>query len=440
MSDGRLKNYYGHILIIIFFLFLVDGVLPQLQMALFSGRILFPNILVKGVLILLLAACLFLHVYRTGKVKWPRRIKTEYFIFLTYLVGHFLLLLGEYPLDYLLFTYNAYYFFILILPFTIYAPIDPKTFLRWLIIISIPALSLGIAQFVSGSPILPVSSADNLFDVAAWRYYGKVRAFSLFTSGLQFGYFLTLLEAVLIYYLFKRKGLRRIAVLAALVVVSFACYSTLTRNTYLQFVFTGCTALLLLAQKAGFSPLLARFLGVIPAIYGVVAFISVVGAQINLLGKSQTATILRDESLLIRLLGWHRHYQLWTESGLAKLLFGVGMIGGGRFAIFGEVVIIDNSFLSVGLHIGLIGLGLWVFFMWRLWLWMLNVLRNAPDNVALFAIAAFWSTWISSGLFNDTFILYSMLSMIVLPLCLGNKQTFGLTSRQKPSLRQEIIG
>jgi len=417
--DGRLKNICGHLLIILFFLFLVDGVLPQLQIALFSGRILIPNIIVKALLISLLAAFLFLHAYVTGRVKWPRRIKTVYFIFLAYLVIHFFVMVREYPLDYLLFTYNAYYFFLLILPFTIYASVAPKTFLWWLSILSVPTLSLGIAQFVSDTPILPVESANNLWVVSAWRYYDKVRAFSLFSSGLQFGYFLTLLEAVLIYYLFKKKGLARFALLVAFIVVSFACYSTLTRNIYLQFFFTGATALLLVVQKTGLSPMRARLLRVIPVIYGVVAFFSVIGAQVNLLAKSQSATLLKDESLIMRFMGWARYFELWMGNGIAKILFGVGLIGGERFSVFGEEIVIDNSFLSVGLHIGVIGLGLWVFFMWRLWLWMLRVLRYVPDNVALFAIVAFWSTWISSGLFNDSFIIYSMMSMMVIPSCLG---------------------
>jgi hypothetical protein len=66
--------------------------------------------------------------------------------------------------------------------------------------------------------------------------------------------------------------------------------------------------------------------------------------------------------------------------------------------------------------------------MWRLWQWLLLVLKRYPDNGALFAITAFWSTWISSGLFNSGLSLYPMLAMIALPLYLHEKHMRSIES------------
>jgi len=77
-----------------------------------------------------------------------------------------------------------------------------------------------------------------------------------------------------------------------------------------------------------------------------------------------------------------------------------------------EGVIIDNSFLAIGVHSGLIGLVLWFLLMWQIWKWLLAISRKMPDNAVVLAITAMWSTWISSGIFNSTMSLYPMLAIV----------------------------
>jgi len=138
------------------------------------------------------------------------------------------------------------------------------------------------------------------------------------------------------------------------------------------------------------------------------------------LSKASTSVYLMDESLYIRLLSWAYYFQLWTGNGLKKLLFGVGLISGSRVFLTEEVVI-DNSFLAIAVHIGLVGLLLWLVIMWGFWKWLLDISRIDKNNAAVFAIASYWSTWISGQLFASGLTLYPLLSMMALPLYLAGR-------------------
>jgi len=399
----------------------VDGTLPQIQIALFSGRILIPTIILKFILSLVFCAAFVVHALKSGKMIWPGNINIYYFIFICYLVVHLFISLEEYPLDYLLLSYNNYYYFIIVFPLIACLSVNTITFSKSIIIISLPILALGFAQFLTGSPVLPVSSSDGSFVVSAWGYYDKVRAFSLFSSGLQFGYFLSLLGALMMFYILKRNGRVRILALLMFIVTTFACYSTFTRNIYIQYSFTVAASILLVIYQNKPSYAATTLLKIIPFFYGLVASLATMATSIFILPKTSSSIYLMDESLNIRLLAWAHYFQLWTGSGLKKLLFGVGLISGSRVFLTEEVVI-DNSFLAIAVHIGLVGLLLWFIIMWGFWKWLLYISRIDKNNAAVFAIVSYWSTWISGQLFASGLTLYPLLSMMALPLYLAGRR------------------
>lgn len=404
-----------------FLLFFVDGVLPQLQMVMFGGRIPLASFFVKVIIICVLCTAVLFHVYRKGTVRWPKVTRWPYFLFLIFLVGHFCLSLGEYPASYLLLSYNAYYMFLFLLPFTTYLEFSSRQFTRLMLVVSIPLIGIGFAQYFLGSPLLPTSSNDGYFYVLAWEYYENVRSFSLFSSGLQYGYFLSFLAPILVFFCWKTVGVNRFFSFIGLVILSFACFTTFTRNIYIQFTFSVTTAMLLLAlsRRSGASAY-QNGLPLLPFIYGLIATATVFLGQLFRLASAKDSIILQDESLLIRFVNWEKYYRLITESGLQKLLFGVGLISGSRVFIEDEVMI-DNSFLAVALHIGLVGLLLWFLIMWRLWKWLLHISRIDKNNAAVFAITSYWSTWISGQLFNSGLNIYPLLAMVALPLYLAGR-------------------
>jgi len=410
------KRVLGYFFMLFFILSFVDGALPQLQMAIFGGLIPIPSIFVKILIISVLCTALLFHVYRRGTVLLPEITRWPYFLFLLFLVGHFCLSLGDYPADYLLLSYNSYYMFLLLLPFTTYIDFSSRHFTRLMLFAAVPLICIGFAQYFLGSPLLPTASSDGYFIVSAWGYYDNIRSFSLFSSGLQYGYFLSFLAPILVYYCWKTSGVYKLLSFLGLAVLSVACFTTLTRNVYIQFTFSVTTAMLLLAlsRRSGAS-VYQKILPLLPFLYGLIATAMVFFSQVLLLANARNSIILQDESLLMRFINWDRYYRLLTESGLQKLLFGVGLISGSRVFLEEEIVI-DNTFLAVALHIGLVGLALWLFLMWRLWRWVLASTGHRTNNVALFVIASYWSTWISSGIFNTTFILYQILALLVIPI------------------------
>jgi len=415
-----LRVFFGYIFLLIFFLWIVDGTLPQIQIALFSGRILIPAIILKITLSFVICAALIVRSLSSRKLIWPGNINISFFLFICYLAVHLFIFLEEYPLNYLLLSYNNYYYFIIIFPLIACLSVNTKTFTKTFIIVSIPILALGFAQYFTSSPVVPVSSSDGSFVVSAWGYYNKVRAFSLFSSGLQFGYFLSLLGALMMFYILKRNGRVRILALLMFTVSTFACYSTLTRNIYIQYFFTVATSILLVLYQKKPSYATTTLLKLIPFLYGLIASLATMVTSIFILPKASTSVYLMDESLYIRLLSWAYYFQLWTGNGLKKLLFGVGLISGSRVFLTEEVVI-DNSFLAIAVHIGLVGLLLWLVIMWGFWKWLLDISRIDKNNAAVFAIASYWSTWISGQLFASGLTLYPLLSMMALPLYLAGR-------------------
>lgn len=415
---GAVKRFLAYLFLVTFFLLIVEGALPQAQMLLFSGDIPVKSIVLKLLLVLLLGTCFALHILRSSTVVVVRKLTVPYLVFALYLVLHFVLLRAEYPVDYLLQSYNTYYFFLLLFPFAAFLSAEPKSFSRMLILVSAPLLVLGFAQYLSNSSILPVASNDNYFSVFSHEYYGRVRAFSLFNSGLNYGHFLCLFGAFLLCHLVRARRRAWFFLLPALALVVLACYTTLTRNLYIEFALTQVTALLLLRRrKLSPSSLRYRLVAAVPFLYGVLASVFIFVMPLIEVLSGSGALLLKQESLVIRVQAWLYYLPLWLNNGLKTLLFGVGLVQHERFPIT-ESVVIDNSFLAIGLHIGLVGLLLWFVLMWRLWRYLLAIQARMPDNIPLAAMAALWSTWISSGLFNNNFILYAILFLMAYPLYL----------------------
>ena len=437
-----MKRLLGYIAILVFFLLLIDGILPQAQIFLFSGIVIIKNIALKAILVLCLTGCLLVHLLKTGKITWIRKIIIPYSLFLSYLAVHLWLFKNSYPLDYLLFSYNAYYFFLLMFPIAAYVSLNMGFFNKLILYISVPLLSIGLLQFLLNEPILPLTSADDYFRVISWEYYeGKIRAFSLFSSGLNYGQFLSLIGAFAACHVYRKRALGRVAALMVLLAVSIAVYTTLTRNIYIQYLFTVLTAFLLVRRTTpGVRPRVeaSGFVIVLPFLYTLLSALLVFGVQLFLLVYLHNPVLMNEETLNSRLLAWVSYFPLWTKNGLFQFLFGAGLFQGREEFIIVDQVLIDNNFLAVGLHIGLIGLLLWAFLMWRIWKWMLCVAFRQSENVMVLAIVSIWATWLSSGLFNVTLSLYPMLAMILLPISLEWKSSLQRNTRTKSLLQPAV--
>lgn len=402
-----IKNTLLFIAVTSILLSIITGFLGQLQIAVFSGRVVIPQAITKigllGSLILLLFYARFHLKHKNFVILW--------WFFTAYLLIHSLVISGitELSLSSLFFSYNAYYFYFLLIPFYLMVEksVKDKVLIRTLFLLFIPLSLLGILQYEWSQPIVPSESADGKFIVFSSVFFGSVRAFSLFTSGLEFGNFLGMMAPLAIILFLKTKGIKKVFWLLMFVLAIWAGYATLTRNIYVSIAFASLAVLVMHYSIKRNKWRLAKWL---PVLFGAVSWSLTYAANFisSLFGSSQD--VLSALSVQMRLDAWSYYSSLWLDKGVLTALFGTGIVQNNRFEHFTSILI-DNNFLSIGYHIGIIGLALWLFIMWKMWKVMLS--RVIQDqSVLVMSLTSFFATWISSGIYNINIYIYPLVFIL----------------------------
>jgi hypothetical protein len=362
---------------------LVDGLIPQLQMSLLGGQVPINSTLTRlSVLIIpILACCIHPRLEFAGMpmVSWSFCIAL-----LIADIPHLVIARGMTLRDVLM-SYSEYYLLLLIGPTLLIfrGTISKRLIVRSMVVLLIVSAAIGIAQYLTGQPILHTESADGKFEIYSWNFLGDVRAFSLFTSGLGFGLFCALSGALGI-ALMRRSRLKGALLL---LVSAVACFSTLTRLCYLIF-FCACIYALVLtfgkkSKRGLWHPLLFFALGIGTILSGLSSSVS------------GDASNLQDSgSLILRLEEWTYYLGLISSSNLTDKLFGLGTT-----LTKENTVPIDNVPLGVALHIGMVGLIVFGILLIQMWLYLR---REAVVTQQPFAIAAasLWATLPCAGMFN----------------------------------------
>lgn len=374
----------------------VDGLLPQVQAAILGGRVLVPNISVKMAFLILLLATVFCG----GQLSIPWRLRAAYFLFVLYLAVDALILFFFWPpysLEYVLFGYDAYFFFLAALGlFSLTGRTLRETLLAKSIFwIFLPLGLLGIAQHTTGLPLLPVMAGDGPYGYTAtsFTFFGQMRAFSLFADAWEFGTFASLVGCISLSQALFSRGGRRFAWSGAFVFASVAAYCTLTRMIYVEFLL-GCTSVVLIwvACRGGWTGSSLKWL---PLVYGICA--AAIVLSLGHLVGANSGSLNDVESLVGRQLQWSRYLHTWTEGSFGRFLFGTGVIQNTRFE-FSRDVVIDNTYLGVATEVGFVGLALWLYLMWRIWRYLIHETLRLPSGMRV-ALAAFFSTWLATGTF-----------------------------------------
>jgi riboflavin transporter FmnP len=76
-------------------------------------------------------------------------------------------------------------------------------------------------------------------------------------------------------------------------------------------------------------------------------------------------------------------------------------------------VVVDNSFLAIGIHTGVIGLMLWLAIIWYVWAYMLAQSQKVLTPVRAAAAGA-WSVCLFTSVFNVTLFLPLPFAMFLL--------------------------
>ena len=192
------------------------------------------------------------------------------------------------------------------------------------------------------------------------------------------------------------------------------CYTTRTRVVYLELIFATLAAVTFTFGRRPRRMIWQPFIGLV--LGSVIAFSGIA----KLVGE--TASVYDPSSLELRLQQWETYgAQIWHAT-IPQELFGLGYSQAEKPVIVpvndemaGQFsnTLIDNMYLALMLHIGLVGMVVIVALFWAMWrrLRIETVRRPAP---LLIGIASFWSTFLLTGMFNIQEALYGFWFLIAI--------------------------
>ncbi len=386
----------------------INGLLPQLQIFLLGGQILIPVWFMRALLLLAILVFGMRGRYRL----YPSSVAIWWFVFSLYLVLEVFLhiMIEELSIAYLVQGIYQYYFLLLLAVFChhLSGSIDDRWMTPIIVVTFVPMGLLGIAQYVLYDPIVPVASVDGYFQVVAWKHwvYSGIRAFSIFRSATEFGHYAALVGGVLI-ALWLRRGdfdpIKSILVMMMLVLVLASVYVSKARIAYLVCVATVLSAIWIAPRLRITTGML-----LLPIAFAVAAYVVAIAApqMIMAMGFRLEGMIFSDASLTYRWGAWSQFGDSWLGNGWLRALFGSGLVQGqgGEFGSEGSVLI-DNAFIAIGYHIGIIGLGLWLIIIWKFWVYVLATAIRRKTALSL-GVAAYWATLPMSLMFSSAQPLY----------------------------------
>jgi hypothetical protein len=372
--------------VVLCFLSLVDAVIPQLDLY-FFGQILIKEAVVKGTLLAVVVLGCLIH---------PRIQRTEgpifaWLICIGYLVADIPYLAYARGMSFVdvLQSYSVYYLLLLIGPALLVfrGRISQPVIIRCTVFLFLVCATIGVAQHLTAQPILYTESTDGAFRVDSWNFFDEVRAFSLFTTALNFGMFCALCGALGV-ALSRTQPIRG----ALLFIVSAtASFTTLTRLSYLVFICTCAYALVLtFGRRPGrglWHPVLYFALGISTILVG-----------LNSLLSSDTTNLRDASSLIERVVQWIYYSDLLRHAALADQLFGVGIVQSEKILPL-YPMLIDNLPLALVLHIGIVGLVLFGILMIKMWLYLRRE-ALATRQPFVIAAASLWAALACAGIFN----------------------------------------
>ena len=400
---------------------IVNCALPQIEMLFTGGRCPVPIAVIKicsfGLLTLLTLAYgrLDLSAFPTGM----------WLVAMTYLSLDFVYLWlwgDKSPVD-LIFDYNAYYCPLIFAPlacaFT--GRLSERTATRILISIFMVSAAIGWAQYILQVPVVQLASSDGNFRIYAswWTAVGyavrgtrAIRSCGIFGTAFEYGSFVVPIAGIGI-GMCGRPGGRTKGIALYLFAVA-CCYSTMTRTVFLQLIFATIAAL---TFTFGRSP---RRVIWQPLIGLVVAVAITFGGIAKLVGTERSLT--DSSSIELRLQQWGMYGLELLHSTLPQKLFGLGFCQAEKPLIIpvdditvggAYSVLVDNMYLALTLHIGLIGMLVIVALMWAMWrrLRIETIKRPTP---LLIGIASFCSTFLLNNMFNVSPALFGFWFLIAI--------------------------
>jgi len=383
---------------------IINCALPQIEMLLTGGACPLPIAFIKSVCFGLLTL-LALTYGRFDFSAFPTGMWVVAMTVLFIDVPILWVWQGKAPAD-IIFSYNAYYCPLIFAPiacaFT--GRLSEQSPRRILVFIFLVCAMIGFLQVIFQSPIIQMASTDGNFRIyISWwttPISRTIRATSVFGTALEFGNFAVLIAAIAIAMCGRPRGW--VKGIPLYLIASACCYLTLTRVVYLELAFATFAAVTFTfgrsLRRMNWQPLVGL------ALSAFIAFGGISNLVVGTRGTVSNDTSSLDE----RLLQWGAYAsELWHSTFLQKM-FGLGYCEAEKPVLvplkdemFGGAihVLVDNLYLALALHIGLIGTVVVLGLFWAMWrrLRIETIKRPTP---LLIGIASFSSTFLLTGMFN----------------------------------------
>jgi hypothetical protein len=398
------SDLFGGVALLALLVCVINCAAPELQMALTGGRVPIPQAFVKVGCFCFLA--LLVMIYRKlDLTSFPTKLWMAAAAYLL-LAFPFLWFVESKQPDEILLAYNAYYCPLLFAPVAcaLRGKLSERSAMRIFMGTFFASAILGWTQFLSQDPIVRLASTDGNFRIFAsqWMQGGErsMRAMSFFGNAQEFGSFLVLVAAIGIGMCGRRGGWKK--GIALYLFAAATCYTTLTRATFVQLFFATIASATFTfgknPKRMKWQPLIALCLGLAIAFSG---FSKQISDQI-----SDKKSLADDSSLQQRLMQWGIHVSKLEHSSTAEQLFGLGFCQADKPAMvplkegwtLGDALI-DNLYLALVMHIGFVGAALMLGLLWGMWRFIKKEAISHP-NPLIIGIAAFWATFLMTGMFN----------------------------------------
>jgi hypothetical protein len=265
-----------------------------------------------------------------------------------------------------------------------------------LLSITLVCLTISAAQFFTNSPVVRTDSNDQAFHVQSYQFLDQTRAFSLFANGLDAGVFYSFMGGVAVSFCLRR-GKRGFG-LVLLLLCAFGCYATYTRLAMVGFV-VSAIAVFVLSHKG-----LARFSKLLP-LFSLCCSVLIVVQALGTVGGAGRKDLANISSLDQRIFAWGVYGGKFLAGSPTDMLLGVGQ---GPFTPYSSPdrlenaapIPVDNAYLLVLLGAGLIGLACMGASYWCFWMFLRKRATSSEDHL-LKGIAGIFATVPFFCLIND---------------------------------------
>ncbi|WP_156123233.1 O-antigen ligase family protein [Deinococcus radiopugnans] len=329
----RIESIVTGVFLALSLVLLFDGLLYQI------GDLLFQKYILKPIYIkIILFSGILLFIIYTRKFKLPYLIVI---IFTSSLAVNLFVNSNN-----AIVGYNLYYSGIIL--FFLLAILSKKLILyrlRYRVLLTLAicvAIIIGVFQG-AGINIFSYSENSENSILQSRSIYGMDRVYSVFSSGLNFGY----VSIVAFIWILSAKNLRFKSFI--LLILLICIYLSYTRTIYIM--------LLLTLIGVSLRHLVNKFPMAIKESF-VFLFYPLIGLIIILVVSylPQSQDLLSSESASIRLNQWFQQIEIFRHLPIAEQVFGSGIYQ----AQYDQKPIIDNMYLAVFLNLGYYGLVCWI--------------------------------------------------------------------------------